>query len=388
MSTLEKPPWIWTTIIIFGLTALAAVTIVPAYGYFYGYDFFEWATAAVFCGLTGFSITAGYHRLWSHKAYKAHPIIGAFFAFWGAAALQNSILIWASGHRRHHRYTDDNERDPYSINRGFWFAHIGWMLRDYRSGRVDFKNVKDLKKDPLVMFQHKYYIPLVLFSNLFLPVFIGYLHGDILGTFLLAGILRLVLNHHFTFFINSLAHMWGKQPYNDTNTAKDNMIVAFLTYGEGYHNYHHFFQYDYRNGAGWWQFDPTKWLIGFLSWFKLTTDLKRVSGLKIQEALVRMQFRKADHQLKQKIVMNIEVWRETREKEYQKFLETMNEWKALRLEWYEKKRLMLAEKKQELQQKWESAAIHTRLKEVEYALKMQKKRLKLFNVSFAKSVTA
>ncbi len=228
----------------------------------------------------------------------------------------------------------------------------------------------------------------MLVGNLVLPLIIGYFHGDMLGMFLLAGVLRLVVSHHRTFFINSFAHLWGNQPYSDANTAKDNVLVAFLTYGEGYHNYHHYFQYDYRNGVGWWQFDPTKWLIHFLSWFKLTKDLKRVSSLKIQEAFVRMQFRKADYQLKQKIVNNVEVWSETLEQEYQKFLETTNEWKTLRLEWYQKKRLMLAEKKQELQQKWESAANHLRLKEVEYALKMQRKRLQLFNVNYAKSVTA
>ena len=88
-----------------------------------------------------------------------------------------------------------------------------------------------------------------------------------------------MINHHFTWFINSLAHMWGTQPYTDENTARDNPVLAFLTYGEGYHNFHHIFQNDYRNGVKWWQFDPTKWLIAGLSYVGLANNLKRVPDL-------------------------------------------------------------------------------------------------------------
>ena len=96
------------------------------------------------------------------------------------------------------------------------------------------------------MFQHNHYLAIVLFMNIAVPVIFGYLVGDVWGTVLLMGLLRLVVSHHFTFFINSLAHMWGKQPYTDENTARDNFWLALLTYGEGYHNFHHIFQYDYR----------------------------------------------------------------------------------------------------------------------------------------------
>src|SRR5262249_53937115 len=155
---------------------------------------------------SGISITAGYHRLWSHRAYEAHPALRMFFMLFGAMAIQNSIYIWAAGHRPHHRFVDDIDRDPYSIRRGMWFSHMAWMLSRYESGEPDFKYVKDLERDPIVMFQHRHYVPIVLAMNIVLPVLVGWLSGDVFGTVLLAGLLRLVINHHVTFFINSLAH--------------------------------------------------------------------------------------------------------------------------------------------------------------------------------------
>lgn len=372
----------WVTTILFASTFLVTVTAVPYYGFTHGFDLYEWGMFLIFWLLCGMSITGGYHRLWSHKSYEAHPAVRVFYAFWGAAALQNSILVWSSGHRRHHRFVDDNDRDPYSINRGFWFAHIGWMLRDYESAAIDFSNAKDLQKDPIVMFQHNYYVPITLTANIVLPLLLGIAHGDVIGMLLLVGVARIVVSHHTTFFINSAAHMWGSQPYTNTNTAKDNGVLALFTYGEGYHNFHHFFQTDYRNGVQWYQWDPTKWMIAGLSWVGLTRNLKRVSDFKIQEALVQMQFEHANHQLSKGLPANAEAWRVALEKEYQHFLETLATWKELRFEWYAGKRQAFAEKKQEIQAKWETATVRNRLKEMEYLLKMQRRRLQLFNTNF------
>ena len=196
----------------------------------------------------------------------------------GAMSLQNSILIWSSQHRTHHRFVDDVDKDPYSARRGFWFSHMGWILRNYPSGVNDFSNARDLERDPMVMFQHRYYLPLTLFMNIAFPLLLGWAVGDVWGVFLLAGLLRLVINHHCTWFINSLAHMWGSQPYTDENTARDNGALAFFTFGEGYHNFHHIFQNDYRNGVRWWQWDPTKWLINALSAMGLADNLKTRAG--------------------------------------------------------------------------------------------------------------
>ena len=120
-----------------------------------------------------------------------------------------------------------------------WFAHMGWMLRNYKSGEVDLSNVADLQRDPVVMWQQRHYAKLVLISNVGVPVALGLLHGDVIGMFLLAGFSSTGHQSSRDVFINSLCHMWGRQPYTDTNTAKDNPLLALVTYGEGYHNFHH-----------------------------------------------------------------------------------------------------------------------------------------------------
>jgi stearoyl-CoA desaturase (Delta-9 desaturase) len=367
-----RPPLIWTTTLMFGLTALVAVTLVPWYGLTHGYSASAWVAFGLFMVFGSMSITAGYHRLWAHRAYEAHPAVRVFMALWGACTLQNSILIWASGHRTHHRHVDDNDRDPYSAGRGLWFSHIGWMLRDYPSGKADFSNAPDLLRDPVVMWQHRYYVPIALSMNIGLPVVLGLMFGNVIEMLLLAGFLRLVLAHHFTFFINSLAHVWGRQPYTDENSARDNGVLALLTYGEGYHNFHHLFQYDYRNGVRWWQYDPTKWLIAALSWLGFAGNLKRASNFQIQQALIAMQFREARRKLSRG-GGNVEKWRTVLEQEYQHFLSVLEQWKAHKRGLYEQTR-------QQLAVQWEHAVMRTRIREFEYLLKMQRKRLALLTL--------
>ena len=286
---MQKPKLIWLPVVVFGITTPLAVIGVPVYAFLYGFDLWQVAAMVIGVAFCEISITAGYHRLWSHRAYDAHWLVRLFFAVGGTYATQNSILHWASDHRRHHLHVDDNQRDPYSAKRGFWYAHIGWMLRDYDNFKdTAYKNCNDLKKDPIVMWQHRHYLPLVLGINFGIPIILGLLHGDLIGMILLAGVARLVIAHHFTFLINSLAHIWGNQPYSDKNTSRDNGFLALLTMGEGYHNYHHSFQRDYRNGIRWWQFDPTKWLIRALSWCRLTENLYRTPVERIESARAQM----------------------------------------------------------------------------------------------------
>lgn len=385
MDKQAKPPILWLQTIIFASTLLLSLTLVPWYGFEYGYSWPIVLATVLFLGANGISITAGYHRLWAHNAYKAHPAMRLAFALFGAAATQNSILIWASGHRRHHRHVDDNDKDPYSAKRGFWFSHIGWMLREYDSAKEDFSNARDLQRDPIVMWQHRHYLAIVLTMNFLPPILVGLATGEMIGSLLLVGVLRLVLNHHTTFFINSLAHIWGRQPYTDENSARDNDFLAFLTYGEGYHNFHHLFQNDYRNGVRWWQFDPTKWLIKASSWVGLTRDLNRVPNFKIRRASLIMKFKQAEQRLE--IAGNAEHWQDCLEHEYQQFVESLNEWNLLRQQWYDQKRLQLSEATQELSQdlqhKWQQTALSTRFKELEYSLKMQAKRLDSMTLQFA-----
>ncbi len=368
---MTKAPINWPNMILFSLTPLAAVTLVPGYGFLYGYDLYEWLVCILLMGFCGMSITAGYHRLFSHKAYKAHPVLRLIFALGGACALQNDVLHWASDHRRHHQFVDNNERDPYSAGRGFWFSHMGWLLRNYESGGEDFSNVKDLQKDPIVLWQHRHYLSLVLLTNIGLPVLLGYLHGDIIASLLLGGVLRLVLSQHATWLINSIAHIWGRQPYSDTSSARDNSLLAFITFGEGYHNYHHTFQWDYRNGVRWWQFDPTKWVIRLCSLVGLTRDLKRCTLAQIEKARLEMQYRLATEKCK---VLNIpENWQRRLEQEYEQFLQTLQLWTEHRQAWYEAREKQF----QETLGQWDQLQMRDRYREIQYTLKVQKCRWQL-----------
>ncbi|MDX1733698.1 MAG: fatty acid desaturase [Halioglobus sp.] len=376
---MNKPPLIGINVAIFIGLPILALVLVPFWGFYHGYDSFQWLWALAFLYLNGMSITGGFHRLWAHKAYEAHPLLKWFYALWGAGALQNSILVWASDHRRHHRHVDDNERDPYSAGRGLWFSHIGWMLREYDTNEQDFSNAADLQRDPVVMFQHNHYIALTVLMNVGLPLLLGLWHGDVIGTLLLVGLLRLVVNHHVTFFINSLAHYWGTRPYTESNSARDNGFLAFLTYGEGYHNYHHIFQTDYRNGIRWWQWDPTKWMINLCSRVGLASNLTRVPNFRIQRAILDTQFQRAREQLDEGC--DSKTLRDKLEREYQLFGESINQWKTLQAERYERTKGQLGDAlsghRQQLQQKWEQVDLRTRLKTLEYSLKMQRKRLQL-----------
>jgi stearoyl-CoA desaturase (delta-9 desaturase) len=371
----------WVTTAMFALTFATAVTVVPWYGFRFGYHAAAWIWCALLLGANGMAITCGYHRLFAHATYEARPLLKVAYLLFGAMALQNSVLVWAAGHRVHHRFIDDTERDPYCARRGFWFSHIGWMLHHYPSGEPDFATVRDLERDPLVRYQHRYYVPLALAMNFGLPLLLGWASGDVIGTFLLAGVLRLVASHHFTFFINSLAHIWGSQPYTEDNTARDNPVVALLTYGEGYHNFHHMFAHDYRNGVRPWQWDPSKWFIAAMSWLGLATDLKRVPWFKIQRALIDAQFRRAERQLSsQPARVQIELLKRRVAEEYEVFCNAVTTWTHLR-----EQRLLDA--KRVMHERWEGSALQSKLQELEQGLKVQYRRMRELGDQIAFTVT-
>ena len=387
MQSQSKPPLLMMQTILFASTFLIALIGVPLYGILEGFTLAGWIGFVLVLGANGMSITAGYHRLWAHNAYKAHWSLRLLFALFGAAATQNSILVWASGHRRHHRHVDDIDHDPYSAKRGLWFSHIGWMLRDYPASAEDFSNAPDLQRDKIVMWQHRNYLALVIIMNVLPALALGIITGNIVEHLLLAGVLRLVVSHHSTFFINSLAHFWGRRPYTDENTARDNDFLALLTYGEGYHNYHHIFQNDYRNGIRWWHYDPTKWLIKTASWIGLTWDLKKVPDFKIQRAVLTMKFKRAEQRLLEYKGANALHLSEFLEKEYLQFRKTLQDWNAVGQEWMDAKRQSIAEQTECLQQNladaWEHATLRSRFQELEYAMKMQIQRLETLRTQLA-----
>jgi stearoyl-CoA desaturase (delta-9 desaturase) len=279
----------WTTSTFLIGTFILALTAVPAYVWFFGINWFLVALFVVMAFATGMSITLGYHRLFSHFAFQAKWPVRLFTLLFGAAAFENSVLQWASEHRRHHKHVDDHDDDPYAISRGFFYAHIGWLLfKLHNDGPYD--NVSDLKKDKLVVWQDKYVQWIGFVVGFVMPTVLGALwyHSTgqnlwvgALGAFLFGGIARVVAVQHSTFFINSACHYVGSQPYSARCSARDSWFMALFTFGEGYHNYHHEFQYDYRNGVKPWQWDPTKWAIWLLNKTGLTTNLRRVASEKI-----------------------------------------------------------------------------------------------------------
>jgi stearoyl-CoA desaturase (Delta-9 desaturase) len=247
------------------------------------------ALAASWMVLCSMSITAGYHRLFAHRTYEASAWVRLVVLLFGAASVQNSALRWVNEHRLHHSNID-GEGDPYNIKDGFIWAHIGWVLR--KNETTELKRVRDLRGDPLVMWQHRYYVPLAIGFGALLPTALAALWGDALGGLLVAGFARLVWQYHATFATNSLAHTLGSRPYDRSTSARDSFITALFTFGEGYHNFHHRFQKDYRNGVRPWHFDPTKWLIFALSRVGATSKLHRVAQEKIDRARLVAKGRK------------------------------------------------------------------------------------------------
>lgn len=345
-------------------TLLLALTVVPAYLWANGLSLFQAALFVFFFIATGLSITLGYHRLFSHLTFRARWPVRLFTLLFGAAAFENSALDWVSDHRRHHKFVDHDD-DPYDISKGFFFAHIGWTLFKLRPN-TPMDNVADLQRDALVRWQFRYYVPIAIFVSLVLPTLIGLAWGGwkvALGSFLIAGIARIVCVHHMTFFINSLCHTLGRQPYSSRCTARDSAVMAFFTFGEGYHNFHHEFQHDYRNGVKPWQFDPTKWAIWLLSKTGLVRDLRRVPPERILAAELDEENRQLARQLASISAPLATPKYASLRAAQERLHEAMNRWeerKGAYLRCIEEKIHASREKLAELKRDFEEAAAHLR----------------------------
>lgn len=322
--------------------------------------------------LSGFAITAAYHRLFAHKTYDANPVYEWFWLIMSMLSGQMSALSWSNDHRIHHSHVD-TDRDPYNINRGFWFAHIGWLFVS-KPIPINDRIVGDLLKNKRVMFQHNHYGKLFLLVNG--AVFaLGCLFMSPLASFVGCVLLRIFTIHHCTWFINSLAHIWGSRTYSKEQTAADNALLAVVTFGEGYHNYHHAIANDYRNGIRWYHFDPTKWLIWTSSKIGLVKNLRWVNNIRIQQTLVkndkqllleriRNEFDESAQELRHKL--------EELSKNFEgKAAELAKAYRELKVATEERRQVLLLEIKQlrkELQTAWKNWVSLTELTEQRYAL--------------------
>lgn len=292
---LKKICWSVTLFLILNpIISVAALVLYLVFSESYTLSQVLWITlfGVIFSFLTNLSITMGYHRLFSHKSYEAHPILQWALLFVGAGAFQGSALKWSSDHRIHHKF-EDTEKDPYSINKGFWHAHMGWMMK-HDSVNLPI-NAPDLEKNNLVKHQHDYYVFWAIGVGYVLPMAVGALLGNAFLGLVIAGGIRIFLTQQSTFLVNSLSHTMGKTPYSAEKTAKDSIIVAFLTHGEGYHNFHHKFQFDYRNGIRWYHWDPTKWSIQLAKLVGLANKLKTVHFSEILKARLQVETEKFKH---------------------------------------------------------------------------------------------
>ncbi len=272
----HKPAVIsYGTIALFGLITLGALVGLPMFAYYHDYTWVDWTMFGVLYIATGLGITVGYHRLIAHRSFNCAPWVKATLLITGGWALENSALKWARAHIRHHACCDQHD-DPYNAQRGFWYSHCGWIF--FKDQHGDGKYASRLRQDSLVLWQDRYYIPIVV-SGLVLPFIVGFVYNGWvggLGCFLLAGVGRTFFVLNSTFCINSICHLWGKQPHTNDDSSRDSWVVSLLTFGEGYHNFHHAHQRDYRNGARWYNFDPSKWLIYGLSRIGAAWDLCRI----------------------------------------------------------------------------------------------------------------
>ncbi|GAB0096568.1 Acyl-CoA desaturase [Sergentomyia squamirostris] len=231
---------------------------------------------------SGFGITAGAHRLWSHKAYKAKWSLKLILVFLFTIAGQRDAYTWAHDHRVHHKYSE-TDADPHNAKRGFFFAHVGWLVLTPHPEVVAKRKIidmSDLETDQIVMWQKKLYVPLFALLAIAMPVFVPWYfwQEDLWISFWTMFNLRFCTTLNIAFFVNSAAHMWGQRPYDKSINPAENLAVALAALGEGWHNYHHVFPWDYKTGElGEYKFNPTTGFIDFFAKLGWATERKSVS---------------------------------------------------------------------------------------------------------------
>ncbi|MCP9264510.1 Acyl-CoA desaturase [Dirofilaria immitis] len=261
-----KAQIVWRNVALF--SALHIASLVGLYQFIF---LAKWLTLFWYCicwlmGVMG--ITAGAHRLWSHRSYKAKWPARLFLVFCNSMAFQNDVIEWSRDHRCHHKWTD-TDADPHNTTRGMFFAHMGWLLvRKHpevkrKGSQLD---LSDLFSDPILVFQRRHYLKTVALAWFIVPTFVPmFFWGESYCSTL-----------HGTWLINSLAHKYGFKPYNPNITSVENLWLAVSAMGEGGHNYHHTFPQDYRTSEYVLHFNVTKLFIDLLFFLGLAYDMKVV----------------------------------------------------------------------------------------------------------------
>lgn len=222
---------------------------------------YTWLWGIVTYMMSGLGITAGAHRLWAHRSYKAKLPLRIILGIFNTMAFQNDIIEWSRDHRVHHKFSE-TDADPHNATRGFFFSHVGWLLcRKHPDVKAKGKtlDVSDLYADPVCAVQKKIYIPAMILTCFVIPAAVPYYYwGETFSnSFFVCSILRYTLVLNATWLVNSLAHLYGNKPYDRAINPVENVAVALSAMGEGFHNYHHTFPQDYAAGEFGWKINPT-----------------------------------------------------------------------------------------------------------------------------------
>ncbi len=264
VATSPKLPIDWmTTIYMIFIHAVALLALFPSN--------FSWGAVGIALLLywitANLGITLGFHRLVSHRSFKTPKWLEYIFIFCGTLACQGGPIQWVGLHRVHHKYSD-TDLDPHDSNKGFWWSHFGWMLHQIPADQDVPRYTQDIKDDPFYQFCQKYFIPIQ-----FLLGFLLYWWGG--WSFVIWGIfVRLVVVFHVTWFVNSATHKFGYVSHESHDFSRNCWWVALLSFGEGWHNNHHAYQYSARHGLAWWEIDVTWMIIRTLQFLRLATDVK------------------------------------------------------------------------------------------------------------------
>jgi len=273
----------------FNISYLSTMHVLGIYGLYIMlglYQTLSWGVlgmALFFYYFSNVGITAGAHRLWAHRTYSASNSVEFLLMLMSACSNQGSVLKWARDHRVHHAHVD-TDKDPHDANQGFWYSHVGWLLHQKRpevvlAGRSVYMD--DLNDNKILQFQHKnaWFSPFMCF--VFPALVTGLFTGEYLKGMWVCGFARYMLTLHATWCVNSLAHLWGSRPYIPSILPRENLLVSIMAAGEGWHNYHHAYPYDYRTSEyGLWQWNPTTVFIDFFGafghvWGRMSHEMRK-----------------------------------------------------------------------------------------------------------------
>jgi len=285
-----KMKLVWRNIILFVYLHAASV-----YGAYLMVTSASWPTVAwaiLLYHCSGLGITAGAHRLWAHRSYKANLPLRLLLVLFNTLAFENHVIEWARDHRVHHKYSETNA-DPHNAKRGFFFSHVGWLLCRKHPDVIEKGkglDISDLENDPLLKFQKKYYLILMPIVCFLLPTVIPvYVWGETwTNAWFVAALFRYTFTLNMTWLVNSAAHMWGNRPYDKFINPSQNLSVAIGALGEGWHNYHHTFPWDYKTAElGNYRANFTTAFIDFMAKIGWAYDLKTVSQDMIKKRVQR-----------------------------------------------------------------------------------------------------